>query len=551
MHRKDFGEWDDVKKEYIIKGLWLSLWAVFSPIGSMIGAVMGGWLQDKFGRKMAFIIGGVLSVGAVLTLFLSDRAPNRRVVFLLGKMAEGLAIGIIIVSTQTYMSEVIPPRLRGPAMALFPILVLVGQAVATGVSLGLEGMPNAWSYRIAVATSWPFSIIPILLGIFLPESPTLLLRREQTRSAWLSFVKLHSEPTAALCEDLFEDMRKAVYKESRKTNTATYWDCFKGTNTRRTFIVVFCNALPDLFGLTMLGSATYFVQRLGMSSSLSFVVQLVGILLAIISNFCSFWTLLKFGRRTHILWSLGLVAVLWLGMGIVGLFQTGPVVAWAGSAVMILIITIASLGAWPASYVVSGETSALTLRAKTSGVGWLLGALIRAGFDLGAPYLYNDDKGSLDLGGRTGFVFCGTAVIGFVLSFFFVPELKGRTALETDMLFQKRVPAWRFTAPEFTNLGAEESLGLAATRSNAQRGSPAASPYQLGADATYEGRARAGSDTSNYQLGIDTSYGGARRSRGRSDASYQGFEMGPVDTADGMNSPTSKRKPRPFRNLSQ
>ena len=519
----------------------------------MLGAVIGGWLQDRFGRRLAFMTGGVLSVGAILLLFLSDRAPNLRVTFLLGKMAEGIAVGVIIVSTQTYMSEIIPPRLRGPALALFPILLLFGQLVATGVTLGLEGMETMWSYRIAIATSWPFSIIPILLGILLPESPALLLRRDQNRSAWNSFVRLHGEPTAAQCEDLFDDMRKAVYEERRNTLRVRYLDCFKGTNFRRTCIVVWANVMPDFFGLTMLGNATYFVQQLGMSSSLSFVVQLVGILFAIISNGASFFTLLRFGRRTHILWSLGVVAIFWLAMGVVGLFNASETVAWAGSAFMILIITTASLGAWPASYVVSSETSALTLRAKTSGIGWLLGGLIRSGFDFGMPYLYNSDASSLNLGGKIGFVFTGTCIIAFALSWFFVPELKGRSTVEADRLFEKKVPAWRFTAPEYTSLGSEDHLGLAATRSSELPG--AASPYQLGVDTSYANRGRSTSDVSNYQLGVDTAYDGGRsRSRAGSDASMmeQGYEMGPVDTAeDDVLTPTSRRKPRPFRNLSQ
>lgn len=506
-------------------------------------------MQDRFGRKLAFTTAGVMSVGAVLLLFLSDRAPNQRITFLLGKMAEGTAVGMLLVATQTYISETIPQRLRGPALALFPILTLFGQLIATGVTLGLEGMPTVWGYRIAIATSWPFSLMPVLLGIFLPESPALLLRRNQNRSTWLSFVKLHGEPTAAQCEDLFEDIRKAVIEERRKTDKVRYVDCLKGTNLRRTMIVVFCNALPDLFGLTMLGNATYFVQQLGMDSSLSFVVQLVGILLALISNTCSFFTLLRFGRRTHILYSLGIVGVLWLGMGVVGVFQRSETVAWVGSVIMILIIAVASLGAWPASYVVSSETSAITLRAKTSGIGWFLGGLIRAGFDFGMPYLYNSDADSLNLGGKVGFVFFGTCVVGFVLSWAIVPELKGRSPLEADRLFEKKVPSWRFTAPEYTSLSSTDQLSLARS-GGSQQAEAGESPYRLAVDTTYGTRSRASSDVSNYQLGVDTSYGG--RSRAGSDSSmYQGYEMGPVDTADEMASPTSKRKPRQFRNLSQ
>jgi len=302
------------------------------PIGGMVGALLGGWIQDFAGRKVAFMTAGGLAIGGILVIFLSDRTPNGNVTFLCGKVADGLAVGVIGTSTQTYMSEIVPRRLRGPALAFFPIFTLFGQLVATGVSLALESDETKFSYRMAIATAWPFCLIPILLGIFVPESPSLLLRQEKTRSAWNSFVKLHGAETAAQCQDLFEEMRKAIVEERRVTEKIRYIDCFRGTNLRRTFIVVFANIIPDLFGLSMLGNATYFVQQLGMPSSMSFVVQLVGILLAMIANGGAFVTLLRFGRRTHILLSLCVVTSLWFGMGFTGIVEPSETVAWYVSA---------------------------------------------------------------------------------------------------------------------------------------------------------------------------------------------------------------------------
>lgn len=123
-------------------------------------------------------------------------------------------------------------------------------------------------------------------------------------------------------------MKKAVHEERRITEKARYIDCFKGTNLRRTMIVVFANLIPDLLGLTLLGNATYFVQQLGMDHSLSFVVQLVGILFAMIANACAFFTLTRFGRRTHILYSLAVITALWFGMGFTGVVERSPTVAW-------------------------------------------------------------------------------------------------------------------------------------------------------------------------------------------------------------------------------
>jgi hypothetical protein len=64
------------------------------------------------------------------------------------------AVGIIICSTQTYLSEVVPARLRGPVFALFPAFQLVGQLVAAVVVLGQLNADGKSSYRISLASEW-------------------------------------------------------------------------------------------------------------------------------------------------------------------------------------------------------------------------------------------------------------------------------------------------------------------------------------------------------------------------------------------------------------
>lgn len=122
---------------------------------------------------------------------------------------------------------------------------------------------------------------------------------------------------------------------------------------------------------------------------------------------------------------------------------------------MTLVITTASLGVWPASFVVGAETSALRLRAKTQGLAWSFGGAFGAIFQFGVPYIYNPDAGAL--GAQTGYVFFGFTMIALAISFFFLPEMKGRTAPEIDQLFEERVPArlsrqWQGSRGDYTPL---------------------------------------------------------------------------------------------------
>ena len=125
------------------------------------------------------------------------------------------------------------------------------------------------------------------------------------------------------------------------------------------------------------------------------------------------------------------------------------------------IIVSAGLGVWPASFIVRSETSSLRLRSKTSGLGWLFGGLVRCGFGIGAPYLYNPD--AANLGGKTGFIFAGTSLIGLVVTWFFVPELKGLSTTEIDRLFEKPSAIRRVSTSQWQRI---ESGDEAPLRSN-------------------------------------------------------------------------------------
>lgn len=93
------------------------------------------------------------------------------------------------------------------------------------------------------------------LAFLLPESPAWLLQKSRMNKAYDAFRKLHGAKGTAANQDLYSDMQKAVNDEryAAQDRTATYLECFRRANRRRTLIVVFANMIPELFGLTLLG----------------------------------------------------------------------------------------------------------------------------------------------------------------------------------------------------------------------------------------------------------------------------------------------------------
>jgi MFS family permease len=122
-------------------------------------------------------------------------------------------------------------------------------------------------------------------------------------------------------------MRVSIAHEQQLSNELSYLDCFKGINLRRTAIVSFAFMVPSLFGVPLLASASYFMQVVGMSSSTSIIVLILGIVLGLLANGVGVWLMSRFGRRRLMLITLAIATALWTSMGIAGCWS-GITVIW-------------------------------------------------------------------------------------------------------------------------------------------------------------------------------------------------------------------------------
>lgn len=148
-------------------------------VGCLIGAAGASLVGDRIGRRKSLILAAILfavsTVGAALA--------NSVLVFSIGRLAGGLAIGLSSVLTPVYIAEVAPARSRGRLVSMNQLAIVVGILVAYIVSWGLANLGDtSWRWMLAVAA---IPAIGFFLGLlFIPESPRWLIssgRREQGR----------------------------------------------------------------------------------------------------------------------------------------------------------------------------------------------------------------------------------------------------------------------------------------------------------------------------------------------------------------------------------
>ncbi|TDZ35395.1 MFS transporter fmqE [Colletotrichum trifolii] len=436
----DYGE--IYEGEWIIPSLWVSLWSASIPLGMALGSIFAGWYQDRVGRRMSLRTGSVICAIGVAGIFFSYLPANinaMRAMFFTGKVVQGLSIGILKVTAMTYISETAPTALRGSAMGLVPTGNLVGQLLGSIVLFFLNKTPQRAGYLAAFGSQWLLAVVPFILSIVIPESPAYLQERGESDRAVDSARRLYAPRVDAL--RVLEKIRASIAEERESSVGATYITCFVGTHRRRTMIVVLANLFPAMFGLDLISKSSYFLQVIGMKSSTSLIILILGIVVGTIANGAGLWILSRAGRRKVTLVSLSIAAVLWVGVSISG-FWRGEAVAYFTAAGCVLIIVVCGMGVWPAAYAIMGETSSLRLRAKTQGIGGVINQGASVVMSIVLPYCFNRDAG--DMGARTGFIYVGLCGLAVLLSFYYLPEMKGRSVIEIDHMFNIKLPARQF-----------------------------------------------------------------------------------------------------------
>lgn len=328
IERKDFGR--ELDGKLIIPALWLGIWNIANPIGGILGALAGGYIQDRTGRRRALTVASIISAVGVAIAYvsnLSNDITGRRSIFFTAKLVQGFAVNMVMCTTQTYMSEVLPPILRGPILAFFPIFTLLGQLIGSiVVYISLE-KPGSDGYKHCFISEWAFSLLPLAVSLLMPESPAYLIRKNN-----LDLARKNQQRLVSSSEDTdtaLEQTRLSIELEGQTNEGSApgYIECFKGPNCRRTAIVLFASLLPQLFGLTLLAKGSYFMQIVGMNARNSLLFLQVGIGLGLAANVGSMLTVAKFGRRPLVIFGLTVCAFLWTGMGVAGCFS-GTVTIW-------------------------------------------------------------------------------------------------------------------------------------------------------------------------------------------------------------------------------
>jgi len=395
-------------------------WAASSAIwGCVLGAMMAGYLSDRFGRKKVLIITAVLffvsSLGAAI--------PESLTQFVLARFVGGLGIGAASMLSPLYISEIAPAKIRGQLVSLYQLAIVLGINLIYFVNFKIAAQGDSawnveWGWRYMLGSGTLPAFLFFVLLFLVPESPRWLIKRKRYDEALQTLEKVNGKEKA---REIANEIQSALSQEngtvaelfSPGLRMALIAGIVLALFSQITGINAIIYYAPEIFKSIGFGPESAFLQTV-----------LIGVINTVFT-FVAIWLIDRAGRKTLLMWGVGGMIVCLLGIALCFQYSItqGP---WLLLFILAYIACFASsLG--PIPWVLISEI----YPTKTRGLAMSFCTLV---LWIGVVFITQFTPVLLrELGGAGTFgIFMVNAVVLLIFVWRKIPETKQRTLEEIE-----------------------------------------------------------------------------------------------------------------------
>ena len=346
--------------------------------GAVAGALLFGWLTDRFGRRLIFNLTlGIYMIGVLATAFAWNFWS-----FALFNAVTGLGIGGEYAAINSAIDELIPARLRGRIDLIVNGSYWAGAAVGAAGSLLLlsghfVGIDLGW--RLGFGIGAVMSGFILFLRRYVPESPRWQITHGREQEA-----KQTTEDIERKVGGHLPPPEKTLKIHPRKVfGFGLILKAMGGKNSGRSFL-----ALMLMVAQAFLFNAVFFTYGLVLTTFYHIQDVRTGIYILPLAagNFLGPVLLGhlfdSIGRKKMIAGTYGLAGLLLIIVAV--LFGAGVLTAWTQTVCWMVIFFIASAAA-SSAYLTVSEIFPLETRAMAIALFYALGTLIGG---VSAPFLF-------------------------------------------------------------------------------------------------------------------------------------------------------------------
>lgn len=331
----------------------LAMWSTTYTAGQLFGALLGGPIGDKIGRKKSILLYEVVHIIAMIGGAVS---PNVYILYVF-RLLQGLALGALLVVLFAGFTEYVPGRNRGTWSSRTSFIGNWAHPVCNGIALLIVGTGISYSmnWRIQFMIPSILSIAATLLiaGKF-PESPRWLESQGRYEEANAIMTKIEKDIEASTGKPL-----PPVTEAPKAVKQLPYSALFQGKLLRRTIVGSLVLIGMNTIQYTLMNWMPSMLKSLGFDTSQSQFMTMFGLFGAPFGIFIASLIMDKIPRRVL---GVGLLA----GMAVLGIItgqQTsqGGLILWTFLLNTVIYMYVCYASAvyvpemWPTSAKLSGS----------------------------------------------------------------------------------------------------------------------------------------------------------------------------------------------------
>jgi len=394
--------------------------------GCILGASIGGWFSDRFGRRRILMVSAVLfalsSAGAALPRNLSE--------FMAARFAGGVAIGMASLLAPLYIAEIAPARNRGRLVSMNQMAIVTGILLAYFINWSLSYLgPGAWRWMFATAVI-PSAVFLTAL-FFVPESPRWLAEMGREREALAVLSRVNGRAAAL---NLLEEILAAIREES-----GSLAELFQPGLRRATALAVALAILQQITGINTVlfyGSVIFKEQVGGQTDTAAIGYNVAVGLVNFLATIVALAVIDRLGRRPLLMISASVMAACQAALGAAFLLQPPP--ALLVLAIMLVCVAAFAVGLGPGTWVLLAEIFPTRVRGRAMSIATV--ALWSACFALTMTFLtlvrWLTASGAFWLYGAM-------CVLEFLIIWRWLPETRGKTLEQIERFWKQPASAVR------------------------------------------------------------------------------------------------------------
>jgi SP family xylose:H+ symportor-like MFS transporter len=400
-------------------------------IGCIIGGSLSGLIASKLGRKNSLMVAAALFFLSALGsgnpefLFFTKGEPTMGLLYMFNfyRIIGGIGVGLASAVCPMYIGEIAPADIRGRLVALNQFTIVFGMLVVYFVNWGIvNGQPLEWVNSIGWRIMFTSEAIPAglfgILLLFVPETPRYLALNHKDDKALDILTRINGAQQAKI---IFKDIKNSVDKSSSKLFSYGV-----------TIIVIgiLLSVFQQFVGINV---ALYYAPRIfesmGAEKDASMLQTVVMGLINVSFTVVAFLTVDKWGRKPLLM--VGSVGMA-IGMFAIGLLSFLEIIG-ISTLVFIIIYTASFMMSWgPICWVLISELFPNKIRGRAIAVA--VAAQWAANYFISSTY-----PAMLEFSGGLTYWFYGLmSILSFIFVWKMVPETKGKTLEELELLWKKR-----------------------------------------------------------------------------------------------------------------